>query len=160
MCIGLLHHQRCPPEWLLLFFSCSVVSSSLQPHGLQHTRLPCPSPSPRVCSNSSPSSWWCHPTHIILCNPLLLPPSIFPSIRVFSNVLALLIRWPKYWNFSFSIQAVLPMNISGLISFRVDFFLSLCCPRDSQESSPAPQFEGIHSLCTRVAHLLYLMSLY
>ena len=125
MCIGLLHHQHCPPEWLLLFFSCSVVSSSLQLHGLHHARLPCPSPSPRVCSNSSPLSWWCHPTHLILCNPLLLPPSIFPSIRVFSNESALLIRWPKYWNFSFSIQAVLPMKISGLISFRVDFFFYL-----------------------------------
>ena len=58
--------------------------------------------------------------HLILCHPLLLPPSIFPSIRVFSNELALRIRWRKYWNFSFSIS---PSNeYSGLISFRTDWF--------------------------------------
>ena len=57
--------------------------------------------------------------HIILCHPLLLPPSIFPSIRVFSNELVLCIRWPKYWSFSFSIS---PSNEhSGLISFRIDW---------------------------------------
>ena len=58
--------------------------------------------------------------HLILCHPLLLPPSIFPSIRVFSNKPALCIRWPKYWSFSFSIS---PSNeYSGLISFRIDWF--------------------------------------
>ena len=58
--------------------------------------------------------------HLILCRPLLLLPSIFPSIRVFSNESALRIRWPKYWNFSFSIS---PSNeYSGLISFRIDWF--------------------------------------
>ena len=59
--------------------------------------------------------------HLILCHPLLLPPSIFPSIRVFSNESVLRIRWPKYWSFSFSIS---PSNeYSGLISFRIDWFL-------------------------------------
>ena len=58
-------------------------------------------------------------THLILCHPLLLPPSIFPSIRVFSNESVLCIRWPKYWSFSFSIS---PSNeYSGLISFRIDW---------------------------------------
>ena len=58
--------------------------------------------------------------HLILCHPLLLPPSIFPSIKVFSNESTLYIRWPKYWNFSFSIS---PSNeYSGLISFRIDWF--------------------------------------
>ena len=58
--------------------------------------------------------------HLIFCHPLLLPPSIFPSIRVFSNESTLCIRWPKYWNFSFSIN---PSNeYSGLISFRIDWF--------------------------------------
>ena len=93
------------------------MSDSLWPHGLQHTRLPCSSLYPRVCSNSCPLSQWCHPT-IIFCYPLLLLPSIFPSIRVFSNELALRIRWPLYWSFSFSIS---PSN-SGLISFRIDWF--------------------------------------
>ena len=73
----------------------SVVSDSLQPHGLQHARLPCPLPSPGTCSNSCPSSRWFPLNHVILCHPLLLP-SILPSIRVFSSELALHIRWPKY----------------------------------------------------------------
>ena len=92
----------------LLLFSHSVVSDSLSPYGLQHARLPCPSLSTRACSNSCPLSWWCHPT-ISSCHPLLLMPSIFPSIRVFSNELALHVRWTKYWSFSFSISS--PMNI-------------------------------------------------
>ena len=99
-------------------FSRSVVSDSLQLHGLQHARLPSPSPTPGVHSNLSiklvmPSN------HLILCQPLLLPPSIFPSIRVFSNESVLCIRWPKYWTFSFSIN---PSNeYSGLFSFRMDW---------------------------------------
>ena len=84
--------------------------------------------------------------HLILCHPLLLLPTIFPSIRVFSNESALHIRWPKYWSFSFSIS---PFNkYSGLISFRVDYFDLFAV----QESSPAPQFENISSL---VLSLLY-----
>ena len=77
-------------------FGCAVVSDSLWPHGLQHARPPCPSPAPRVYPNSCPLSWWCHPTtYLILCRPLLLLPSIFPNIRVFSNESALCIRWPN-----------------------------------------------------------------
>ena len=64
------------------------MSVSLQPHGLLLARLPCPSLSPRVCSNSCPLSQWCHSNCLILCRPLLLP-SVFPSIRVFSNESAL-----------------------------------------------------------------------
>ena len=79
-------------------------------------RLPCPSPTPGACSNSCPSMM--SSNHLILCHPLLLP-SIFPSIRVFSNESVLCIRWPKYWIFSFSIS---PSNeYSGLISFRTDW---------------------------------------
>ena len=100
-------------------FSSSVVSNSLQPHGLQHPRLPCPSPTLGACSNLCPSSQWCHPT-IWFCHPLLLLPSIFPGIRVFSNESALRIRWPKYWSFSFSISP--SSEYSGLISFRTDWF--------------------------------------
>ena len=82
--------------------------------------------------------------HLILCHPFLLPPSIFPSIRVFSNELVLHIKWPKYWSFSFSIC---PYNeYSGLISFRMDWLDLLESPRDSQESSPTPQFKSIYSL--------------
>ena len=88
-------------------FSHSVVSNSLWPHRLQHTRPSCPLPTPGVYSNSCPLSQWCHPT-ISSCHPLLLPPSIFPSIRVFYNESVIRIRWPKYWSFSFSIS---PSNI-------------------------------------------------
>ena len=75
-------------------FSCSVMSDSLWPHGLQYTRLPCPSTSPRAHSSSRPVSQWCHPTIILSC-PLLLLPSIFPSIRVFSNESVLCIKVDK-----------------------------------------------------------------
>ena len=101
----------------MLLFSHSVVSDSLWPHELQHTRLACHSPSTRVCANSSidlviPSN------HLILCCPLLFLPSIFPIIRVFSNKLALHIMWSKYWSVSIS-----PSNeYSGLMSFRIDWF--------------------------------------
>ena len=77
-------------------FSGSVVSDSLQPRGLQHTRLPCPSPSPGSLLNLMPIELVILSNHLILCHPLLLLPSIFPSIRLFSNESALHIRWPKY----------------------------------------------------------------
>ena len=86
----------------LLVFSHSVVFNSLRPYGLQHARLPCPLLSPRVCSNSRPLCQLCHPTISSSVALLLLLPSVFPSIRVFSNVLALCIKWPKYWSFSIS----------------------------------------------------------
>ena len=80
---------------------------------------------------------------LILCHPRLLLPSIFPSIRVFSNKSVLCIRWPKYWSFSFSIH---PSNqYSGLISFRIDQFDFLTV-QEIQASSPAPQFKSISSL--------------
>ena len=82
-------------SWVILSwvqFSHSVMSDPLIPHGLQHARPPCPSPTPAACSNSCPSSWWCHPTSVILCHLLLLLPSIFPSIRVFSKKSVLQIR--------------------------------------------------------------------
>ena len=93
------------------------MSDSLRPHEPQHARPPCRSPIPRVYPNSCPSS------HLILCHPLLLLPSIFPSIRVFSNESVLCIRWPKYCSFSFSIS---PSNEHpGLICFRMDWLDSL-----------------------------------
>ena len=83
-------------------------------------------------------------SHLILCRPLLLLPPIPPSIRVFSNESTLRIRWPKYWSFSFNIS---PSNEHpGLISFGMDLLdRSPCSPRDTQESSPTPQFETINS---------------
>ena len=112
----------CPPGFSVhgfssIQFSCSVVSDSLRPHELQHARPPYPSPTPRVHSDSCPSSQWCHPA--ILCRPLLLLPPIPPSIRVFSNESTLHMRWSKYWSFSFNIS---PSNEHPrLISFRMDW---------------------------------------
>ena len=89
-----------------------------RPHGLQHTRLPCPSPTTRPYSSSLSIESLMPSNYLILCRPLLLPPSILPSIRVFSTESALRIRWPKYWSFSIS-----PSNeYSGLISFGIDWF--------------------------------------
>ena len=94
------------------------MSDSLQPHELQHARPPCPSPTPGVHPNPCPLSVM-PSNHLILCHPLLLLPSIFPSIRVFSKESTLRIRWPKYWSFSFNIS---PSNeYPGLISFRMDW---------------------------------------
>ena len=112
-------HISCENCWVKHTFSsvqlsCSVMADSLRPHGPQHARPPCPSPTPGVYSNSCPLSQWCHPT----ISSLLLPPSISPSIKVFSNQSALCIRWPKYWSFSFNIS---PSRDSGLISFRTDW---------------------------------------
>ena len=94
------------------------MSDSLQPHGLQHTRHPCPSPTPRVYPNSCPLSQWYHPN----ISPSVIPFSShlqsFPA-SVFSKESFLCVRWPKYWSFSFSIS---PSNkYSGLISFRMDW---------------------------------------
>ena len=92
------------------------MSDSLWPHGLQHTRPPCPSPTPGVYSNPCPLSWWCHPT---MSSSVVPFSSIFPSISVFSNESALCIRWLKYWSFSFNIS---PSNEDpGVISFRMDW---------------------------------------
>ena len=95
--------------------------------------------------------------HLILCRPLLLLPSIFPSIRVFSNESALCIRWPKYWSFSFNIS---PSNeYSALISFN-GLAGSPCSPRDSQEFSLAPQFKSINSLALSFPHSPALTSIH
>ena len=84
-------------------FSCSVVSDSLWPHGLQHTSLPCPSPTPGAYSNSRPLSRWCHPAISSSVVPFSSHLQSFP-IRVFSSESVLFIRCPKYWSFSFNIS--------------------------------------------------------
>ena len=99
----------------ILLFSRAVISNSLRPHGLQLARLPCPSLSPRVCSNSCPWNQWCHPT--IASSAI---PFSFCPLCQHQRQLALHIRWPKYWRLSFCIS---PSNeYSELISFRIDWF--------------------------------------
>ena len=114
------------------------MSNSLRPHGLQHARLPCPSPIPGACSNSMSIELVMPSYHLILFCPLLLLPSVFLSIRVFSNESTLHIRWPKYWSFSFSIS---PSNEHpGLTSFRMDWLDLL-----GVQYSLTPQFKSINS---------------
>ena len=123
-------------------FNCSVMSDSLWPHELQHTRPPCPSPSPGVHSNSRPSSRWCHSAISSSVVPFSFCPQSLP-VLVFSSKSTLPMRWPKYWSFSFSI--ISSKEHPGLISFRIGLDESPCSPRDSQESSPTPQFKSISS---------------
>ena len=100
------------------FIHSSSVSRSLRPHGLQHARLPCPSPAPRACSNSCPSGWWCHPTISSSVAPFSSCLQSFQASGSFPMFFTL--GGPKYWSFSFSIS---PSNeFSGLISFGIDWF--------------------------------------
>ena len=126
----------------LLLVSCSVMSDSLRPHGLQHSQASLSFTISQSLLKLIFIELLMLSNHLILCCPLPLLPSIFPSIRVFSNELALHIRWPKYWSFNFSIS---PSNeYSGLISLLLTGLIPYC-PRDSQKSSPALQFESINS---------------
>ena len=101
------------------WFCCFSVAKSVWLCYPMNCSLPCPSLSPWCCSDSCPLSWWCY-LNILSCHFLLLLPSVFPSIRVFSNESALPIRWPKYWSFGFCSS---PSNeYSGLISFRIAWF--------------------------------------
>ena len=116
---------------------------TLRPQGLQHAWLPCPSPPPGACSNSCPSSQWCHPT--ISSSVVPFPSSLqsFVSSGAFSNEAVLHIRWPKYWSFTFSIS---PSNeYSGLISFRIDWLDLLAVQGLSRVFSFEPQFKSINS---------------
>ena len=129
-------------------FSHSVVSNSLRPHGLQHARLCCPSPTPSACSNSCPSSQWCHPT-------------ISSSIISFSSCLKSLPVSGSFPMSQFFVSdghsigasasaSVLPMNIQDC--FPLELVGSPCSSRDSEESSPTPQFKSINSLALCFLH--------
>ena len=134
---------------IYLLFSCSVVSDSATPWTAAHQASPSISNSWSLLKLLSIESVM-PSNHLILCCPLLLLPSIFPSIGVFSNEPDLHIRWPKYQSFSFSIS---PSNEhSGLISFWIDWFDLLAVQRTLKESSPTPQFK---SISPSVLSLLY-----
>ena len=107
-------------------FSQSITSDSLWFQGLQHTRLPCPSPTSRACSNSSPSSWWCHP---IISSSVVSFSSFLQSFQASGSfpLSQFFASWPKYWSFSFSISP--STEYSGLISFRIDWFHLLAVQR-------------------------------
>ena len=112
-------HTFNSPQFSSVHFSCSVVYDSLQPHGLQQCQASLSITNSRSLLKLISIELVMPSNHLILCCPLLFLPSIFPSIRVFSNESVLCIRWPKYWSFSFSIS---PSNVySGLISFKMDW---------------------------------------
>ena len=134
------------------------MSYCLLPHGLQHDRLPCPSLSSEVCSNSCPLSQWCHQTisssitHFSSCPQSFPKSGSFPMSWLFASC------GQGIWSFSFSIS---PSNeYSGLISFRIDWCDLLAVRRDSQESSPALQFESINSLALSLIYYPILTSIH
>ena len=133
-------------------FSCSVMSNFSWPHGLQQARLPCPSPTPRACSKSCPSSQWCHPN--ISSSVVAFPSHLqsFPISRVFSNELVIFTRWAKYWSFSISPSS----EYSGLISFRIDWFHLLVVPGTLQSFH---QHHSSKSINSSAFSLLYCPSL-
>ena len=134
---------------------CYVVSDSLSPHGLQHTRLPCPSLSPGACSNSCPLSWWYHPIISSSVIPFSSYPQSLPASGFFSNESALCIRRPKCWSFSISSSN----EYSRSISFRIDLFDLLVVHGMLKSPSPAPQFESINSLALNILYSLTLTSI-
>ena len=138
---------------LLLLFNHLVMSESLPPHGPACQASLSITNSRSLLKLMSIESVMAS-NHLILCRPLLLLPSIFPSIGVFSNESALSIRWLKYWSFSFSIS--LSNEYSGVISFRIDWLALLAV----QESSPAPQFENINSSAVSLLYCPALTSVH
>ena len=130
------------------------MSNSLRPHGLQHPKLPCPSPTPGACSNWCPLSRWCHPTISSSVVPFSCPQSFaasgsFPVSQLFTS------GGPSIGTSASA--SVLPMNIQGW--FSLGLILSPCSPRDSQESSPTSQFEGISSMVLSLLYGLILTSI-
>ena len=132
-----------------LQFSHSVVSNSLPPHGLQHIRPPCPSPTPGVYSSSCPLSQWCHQIVSSSVIPLSPRPQSFPASGSF--LMSQLFTSGGQNIRATASASVLPKYIE-LISFRMDWFDIACRPRDSQESSPAPQFESISYLALSILY--------
>ena len=138
-------------------FSCSVVSDSLQPHELQHARPPCPSPSPGVHSNSRPSSRWCHPAISSSVVPFSSCPQSLPASESFP--MNQLFAWGGQSTGISALASLLPKNTrtdllqNGLVG-------SPCSPRDSQESSPTPQFKSINSSALSLLHRPNLTSIH
>ena len=140
----------------LLPFSCSVKSDSLWPHGLQHTRPPCPSPTPGVYSNSCPLSWWCHPTILYSVVPFSSCFQSFPASGSFLMSWVFISGGQSIWVSAST--SILPMNIQDW--FPEILVGSPCSPRDSQESSPTPQFKRINSSVLSFLHSPTLISIH
>ena len=129
-------------------FSSVTQSDSLWPHGLQHTRLPCPSPTPRACSNSCPSSWWCHPTISSSVEPFSSYHQSYPALGSFPR--SQFFASPGQSIRASASASVIPMSIQDWFPLGLAGLISLH-PRDSEESSSAPQFKRIN--CSSVMFL-------
>ena len=121
-------------QLLLLLFSCSVMSNCFRPHGLQYARLSCPSPSPRVCSNSCPLSWWCHLTISSSVTPFSSCSQFFPASRAF-RVSQLFPSGGQVLELQLQHQSFQWISKNDFLSYWLAWS---CSSRDSQESSPAP----------------------
>ena len=152
-------HILCWSVYLILSvqFSLSVVSDSLRPHELQHARTPCSSQTPGVHSNSCPSSQWCHPAISSSVVPFSSCPQTLPASGSFlwvnsSHEVAKVLEFQlQHHSFQWTSRTDLLRN--GLVG-------SPCSPRDSQESSPTPQFKSIDSLALSVLHSPTLTSIH
>ena len=134
----------------------SVMSDSLWPHGLQHARSPCPSPTLRVYTNSSPLSWWCHPTISSFVVPFSSYLQSFPASGSF-EMSQFFISGGQSIGISAS-TSVLPMNIQDW--FPLGWTVGSCSPRDSQESFPMPQFKSINSSALNFLYSPTLISMH
>ena len=133
-------------------FSCSVVSDCLLPHGLQHARPPCPSPTPRVYSDSCPLSRWCHPT---------ISSSVIPFSSLLQSFAASgYFQMSRFFASGFSFNISPSSEHPGLISFRIDCFDLLAVQGTSQESSPTPQFKSNNSSALSFLYSPTLTSIY
>ena len=138
-------------------FSHPVVSNSLRPHESQHTRPPCPSPTPGVHSDSHPSSWWCHPAISSTVIPFSSCPQFLPASEYFP--MSQLFAWGGQNTGVSALASFLPKKSQGW-SPSNGLVGSPCSPRDSQESSPTPQFKNINSLALSLLHSPTLTSLH
>ena len=169
--LSVSHHVSCKqalklesslPEYMFMSFSSvqfsrSVMSDSLQPDESQHARPPCPSPTPGFHSNSCPSSWWCHPAISSSVFPFFSCPQSLPASESFP--MSQLFAWSGQSIGVSASASVLPMNTQDWSPLGWTGWIP-CSPRDSQESSPTPQFKSINSLVLSFLHSPTLTSIH
>ena len=149
--------RMCKQKWIMLsLFSRSVMSDSLRPHELQHARPPCPSPTPGVHSNLRPLSWWCHPAISSSVIPFSCPQSLSASE---SFPMSQLFAWGGQSIGVSALASVLPMNTQDWSPLEWAGWMPFS-PRDSQESSPTPQFKSINSQNLSFLHSPTLTSIH
>ena len=147
--INSVRHKKEVFNYARVQFSCSVVSDSLRPHESQHARPPCPSPSPGVHSDSRPLSPWCHPA----ISSSVVPSSSFPQSLPASE------SFPMSQLFAWGVQSTGTSALAPFLPKKSQGW-SPCSPRDSQESSPTPQFKSINSLVLSLLHSPTLTSIH